>query len=202
MSIVPKFNEFAHATKEQKIDTKRMGVVLVGAFDDIKTKRQSRVGFGNNISTESQKITTTITDEEYIDFGVLPELIGRIAIKVTTNQLSDDEYVQIIYNPFSRVSLIIDTFKEFGIDLSGMVSENEIRALIKRSKSNRTGVRWVSSQVENKMLSVIRELGINVFNRDNKNSKDDIAEWHESNLSNDEPCENEKGDDSYDEFFF
>lgn len=176
-----------------------MGIVLVGAFEDIKTKRQSKVGFGTHIQVASEA-TNNITDEEYIEFGVLPELIGRVAMKVTTNQLKDDEYIQIIYNPYSRVSMIINIFKEYGVDLGNMVSEDEMRELIARSKSNRTGVRWVSSQIESKMLSAIRENGLDVAQTTTKDIQKDAEEWNEKYLSDDE--DGERGAWMKDEIFF
>lgn len=149
----------APTPSQTKINTKKMGIVLVGAFEDIKVKRQSCIGFGNVVISQSIFVQD-ITDEEYIDFGVLPELVGRVAMKVTTNQLSDEEYIQIIHNQYSRVSTIINAFKEFGVDLSGLINDDEVRELIKRSKSNKTGVRWVSTQIENKILESIRENGV------------------------------------------
>ena len=187
---------------ESKIDTKKMGIVLVGAFEDIKAKRQSRVGFGNQ-DTAILSSVQTITDEEYIDFGVLPELIGRIATKVTTNQLSDEEYVQIIYNPYSRVSTIINIFKEFGVDFSNLVDEDEMRRLIKRSKSNKTGVRWVSAQVENKLLASIRETGIDVSvveDEPQNNGPQSIEEWMKQQPQS--MKNNPSGNTREDEFFF
>lgn len=181
---------------ETKIDTKKMGVVLIGAFEDIKSKRQSRVGFGNqDILSSNDK---NITDEEYIEFGVLPELIGRVAIKVTTNQLTDDEYIQIIHNPHSRVSTIINILKEFGVDPSRLLNDDEMKGLIQRSRSNKTGVRWVSAQIENKMLASIRDGGIGelMITDPEQQTLQPINE--QSKIGN----EAVNGNDKEDEFFF
>lgn len=151
-------------TTETKLETKGMGIVLVGAFESIREKRQSKVGFGvqNEVDGPGFK---NMTDEEYIEFGVLPELVGRLAIKVTTNQLGDNDYIQIINNPHSRVSVISNTLKEFGADVDNVVNENELREMIRRSKSNKTGVRWILSQVENKLLENLWVNGVGDLNK-------------------------------------
>lgn len=193
----------ASGSGESKISTKKMGIVLVGAFEDIKAKRQARVGFGNQDAAILSSVQT-ITDEEYIDFGVLPELVGRIATKVTTNQLSDEEYIQIIHNPHSRVSTIANIFREFGIDLSNLINDDEMLSLIKRSKSNKTGVRWVSSQIESRMLHVIREKGVDITkltpNEPKAAKPIPIDEWmrKQSNPNHNASTESNKED----EFFF
>ena len=147
------------AEPTRKIDTSRMGVVLVGAFESIREKQNSSVGF--SLSKDSTKVLgTQITDEEYIKSGVIPELIGRVSMKCTTNQLSDDEYIKIIKNEHSRVALITQIMKTYNIDMSDIISEEEMRELIKSSKSNKTGVRWVSAQIENRMFEFLRENGV------------------------------------------
>ena len=143
----------------KKIDTSRMGVVLVGAFESIREKQNNSVGF-NLIKEDNKIMGTQITDEEYIKSGVIPELIGRVSMKCTTNQLSDDEYIKIIKNEHSRVALITQIMKTYNIDMSDIISEEEMRELIKSSKSNKTGVRWVSAQIENRMFEFLRENGV------------------------------------------
>ena len=81
-------------------------------------------------------------------------------MKCTTNQLSDDEYIKIIKNEHSRVALITQIMKTYNIDMSDIISEEEMRELIKSSKSNKTGVRWVSAQIENRMFEFLRENGV------------------------------------------
>ena len=184
---------------ETKINTKKMGIVLVGAFEDIKERRQSRVGFNNRPIQRNG--TTMITDEEYIDFGVLPELVGRVATKVTTNQLSDEEYIKIIHNPYSRVSVIANTFKDFGIDLCDSIKNDEMLDLIKRSKSNKTGVRWVSAQIESKMLETIRSLGVaNIVTYTQNEERSIISDWMKKQSQSEDYDKNKANKE--DEFFF
>lgn len=143
----------------KKIDTSKMGVVLVGAFESIRDTKNASVGF-SLVKEKTNIIGTQITDEEYIESGVIPELIGRVSMKCTTNQLTDDEYIKIIHNAHSRVTMIAEIMKTYNIDMTDIISEEEMRELIKSSKSNKTGVRWVSAQIENRMFEFLRETGV------------------------------------------
>ena len=69
-------------------------------------------------------------------------------------------YIKIIKNEHSRVALITQIMKTYNIDMSDIISEEEMRELIKNSKSNKTGVRWVSAQIENRMFEFLRENGV------------------------------------------
>ena len=144
--------------------------------------------------------TKNITDEECIAFGMIPELVGRISTKITTNQLTDAEYMEIIRNSHSRVSVIVDTFKDLGVDLQNLISDEEILELIKLSKSNKTGVRWALSQIEGKMLESIRETGVDMTKYTTKNAPIPVDEWlnkHQNDID-----KSERGAGKDDEFFF
>ena len=47
-----------------------------------------------------------------------------------------------------------------GIDSFLTFSDEELLDLISRSRNNRTGFRWVSAQVENRILEGIRTVGV------------------------------------------
>lgn len=146
----------------RKISTSLSGAVMVGAFESLREKKSKQnsntIGFG--IRSENDSIDDSLvrlTDEDFIDFGIMPEIVGRIAIKCPAKYLSDDDYIEILKNPYSRVSTIAKVLKFYAINPNEAVTENEIRELIKTSKSNKTGVRWVSAQVESKMLDMLRQ---------------------------------------------
>lgn len=142
--------------------SKTMGFVLVGAFDkllqDQETPRTA-VGFGRNaVVVKSNSVC--LTDEKLIDFGVLPELVGRIANKCTTRALKAEDYLRIVKNSNSRVSKLLSVLNKYGTDIENAVSDEVILNLVSTSQANRTGVRWVSSQVESLILQHIYKNGV------------------------------------------
>jgi ATP-dependent protease Clp ATPase subunit len=144
-------------------DTKKMGFVFVGAFADLmedlkKKKADNKIGFGKQNSAAEIKINE-ITDDDYIQYGVITEIVGRVSTKTVTNELTDDDYIAIIRNPHSRVSIMKKSLLSAGVDVP-KITDEEIKELIKTTKTNKTGVRWVSSQIETKMLEGLRKNGI------------------------------------------
>jgi ATP-dependent Clp protease ATP-binding subunit ClpX len=161
-----------HITKDRKQTGKtsqQMGFVLVGAFESLRNEAESRccattrIGFCTDASTPrttSAPSTIRFTDEDFIHYGIMPEIVGRIATKCSTLPLDEGAYMDIIYSPHSRVSQIQNILKRYGTAFSDLISEEELHTLISTSKSNKTGVRWVSAQVENRLLNAIREQGL------------------------------------------
>jgi len=145
--------------------SKAMGFVFIGAFEELREDLQEEyedsnrtIGFAANLNTPAP-FTGVIEDEDYIEYGILPEVVGRIATKCITDQLSDDEYIQIINSPFSRVATLRSVFEMYGAVVP-QIPDAEIRQLIATAKNNRTGVRWVSAQIENRIIASIRQKGL------------------------------------------
>ena len=149
-----------------EVTSKSMGFVLIGAFDKLLHEQERpryAIGFGRTIAMQPQLNSTKLSDEDLIEFGVIPELVGRISKKCTAKTLSDDDYIKIIKNSNSRVSKLLDVLRQYGAHVEGFISDNEILQLIQTSKSNRTGVRWVSAQIEERILMQINEQGLKML---------------------------------------
>lgn len=142
-----------------RYDASTLGIVLVGAFEGIrsdKENRKERIGFGGEMRNKAKYETLVpITDEDLIEFGVLPELVGRISDKCTVNKLTAQQYLEIIKNQHSRVSVLVKELEKLGIDAAKAIDDDKIIQLAEKSQSNMLGVRWVSSQIENMLLDLL-----------------------------------------------
>ena len=78
----------------------------------------------------------------------------------TCRALDAKAYLGIIRGPHSRVAAIEQVLKQYGVRFSDVISDEEILALVATSKHNSTGVRWVSAQVESRLLEAIRQQGL------------------------------------------
>lgn len=152
--------------KQTNTTTKMMGFVLVGAFETLwmqkeQPKTAPQIGFCFGApQAAAEPAPTVLTDEDFIAYGILPELIGRVAVKCATKPLDDEAYWDIIRGPHSRVAAIEQVLKQYGTQVTDVISHEELRQMVATSKSNRTGVRWVSAQVENRLLEAIHEHGL------------------------------------------
>lgn len=155
-----------HITENKRrtnVTSKKMGFVLVGAFEDLRTKkvRQSTaIGFRTSLPQAQEHLRVTFTDEDLIAHGIMPELVGRIAAKCATQALDIDDYLRIIRGSHSRVAMIEQVLEQYGIQIGDVITDEELKEMVARSLHNRTGVRWVSAQVESRLLDAIREQGL------------------------------------------
>lgn len=153
--------------KQTETDSRKMGFVMVGAFEELRDRKEEKfrktkaIGFCQNAAEEQQDAGGyDFSDEDFISFGVMPEIVGRIAARCATKPLDDRAYLNIIRSSHSRVAAIEKVLMQYGIRTADVIPPEELRALISKSKSNRTGVRWVSAQVESRLLEAIREQGL------------------------------------------
>lgn len=153
--------------QETRQTSRLMGIVLIGAFEDIRNGAKKEeptvapIGFCSAApATPAAVPTGGFTDEELISYGLMPEIVGRIAVRCTTRFLNDNAYLEIIRGPHSRVAQIGTVLAKYGITVSDIISDRELLEMVATSKSNRTGVRWVSAQVETRLLNAIRKIGL------------------------------------------
>lgn len=155
--------------KQTNMTSQKMGFVLVGAFESLRNKKEQRsvpkpgIGFcakAYDAPPALPQLREPFTDEDLISYGIMPEIVGRIAAKCETLPLTEEAYIDIICGPHSRVALIKQVLNSYGMEVSSLITAEEIRRLAATSKANKTGVRWVSAQVEARLLDAIRERGI------------------------------------------
>jgi len=154
---------------KRKLTSQKMGFVMVGAFEALREEKKSRqaqtpqIGFCTKQTEQALQTGEGFTDEDFIRYGIMPEIVGRIAAKCSVVELNETAYMEIIRNPNSRVSQIERVLKSYGTDITDVLSDEELRRLIAASKTNRTGVRWVSAQVEGRLLESIRRKGLGML---------------------------------------
>jgi ATP-dependent Clp protease ATP-binding subunit ClpX len=110
------------------------------------------VGFGTD---ERGKKTRTIENsykeanaDDFIRFGLIPELVGRIPIRSHVNLLSKNDLVRIMRDTEdSIIHQYILEFKAFGIDLN--IEESAIQYVAKQAENKKTGARALVSVWEN-----------------------------------------------------
>ena len=110
------------------------------------------VGFG---SGSQEKKTRTIQNsykeanaDDYIRFGLIPELVGRIPIRSHVNLLSKNDLVRIMRDTEdSIIQQYVLEFKAFGIDLN--IEESAIQYVAEKAENKKTGARALVSVWEN-----------------------------------------------------
>ncbi len=149
-----------------QINTENILFICGGAFDGLDKiieKRQGNqtIGFASDIKKKSEKKSTGIfkdvTPHDIVKFGLIPELVGRIPVIVTLNDLDKDALVRILSEPKnSLIKQYIKLFEMDGVELH--FTEDALSAIAARAIERNTGARGLRSIMENLMMSLMYEI--------------------------------------------
>jgi ATP-dependent Clp protease ATP-binding subunit ClpX len=143
-----------------QIDTTNILFVCGGAFvglEDIIARRlgKSKIGFlDSNQDNTKEDLLAQVTTEDLKEFGMIPELIGRLPVVTSLNALTEEEMVKVLTEP--RNAVIKQYQKQFRMDgvhlefTDGAVSE-----LAKQAMEFDTGARSLRGVVEKLMKPLI-----------------------------------------------
>ena len=145
------------------INTRNILFICGGAFDglaEIISRRigKKTMGFHAELQDrnlfKSSRIFDYVEPEDLIEYGLIPELVGRLPVIVGLRELSDSELLSILVEPKS--SLIKQYKKLFeleGIELK--FTEKALQEIVKRAQKRKTGARGLRSILESVMMDVM-----------------------------------------------
>jgi ATP-dependent Clp protease ATP-binding subunit ClpX len=148
------------------IDTTNILFICGGAFaglDKIIARRigKNAVGFGADIRSkhdiESSELLADVMPEDLLNFGLIPEFIGRLPVVSAVHQLRREDLVQILEEP--KNALIKQYQRFFGYDGIELVfTEDAMWEIADRALERATGARGLRSIIEGALLDVMFEL--------------------------------------------
>lgn len=147
-----------------QVDTTNILFICGGAFDGlediIKKKEGANVlGFnqGKKTKNESKDIISNVEADDLVKYGLIPELIGRLHMLATLNEISEDDMVHILTEP--KNALIKQYIKLFEMDDVNLVFEKSaLKELAKLAIERKTGARGLRSIIEDIMLDIMFNL--------------------------------------------
>jgi ATP-dependent Clp protease ATP-binding subunit ClpX len=138
------------------VDTSNILFICAGSFAGIeevvkkRVNKSARMGFGATARKDMDEgeVYSAVEEEDVLEFGLIPELMGRLPILTSTMPLTEDELVQILTVPKNA---LVKQFKALfamdGIDLQ--FDEEALRAIGQEAKKRPTGARALRSIMEN-----------------------------------------------------
>ena len=148
------------------IDTTNILFICGGAFADLDRIIERRigknsVGFGAQVRSkqnrDTQALFKQVMPEDLIQFGLIPEFIGRLPVVSAVHQLQREDLVKILLEP--KNALVASTSASSSSTRS---SSSSPRTRCGRSPTRRsareTGARGLRSIIENALLDVMFEL--------------------------------------------
>ncbi|WP_298051473.1 ATP-dependent Clp protease ATP-binding subunit ClpX [uncultured Paenalcaligenes sp.] len=149
-----------------QVDTTNILFIVGGAFDGLEKVIQNRteksgIGFGAKVSSKSERgvgeLFADVEPEDLIKFGLIPEIVGRLPVVTTLQELDESALIRILTEP--RNALIKQFQKLFeieGVELD--VEDEALQAVAQAAIKRRTGARGLRSIVEKSLLETMYEL--------------------------------------------
>lgn len=83
-------------------------------------------------------------------YGLIPELVGRLPVIVSLDQLDEDAFVRILTEPRNSLLKQYQTlFRMDGVELD--VTDDALRAIAKKAAERKTGARGLRGIMESLM---------------------------------------------------
>ena len=142
---------FGDDPSTEEIDTTGILFIMMGAFSDMYARQQD-IGFGSEAAAEVPfHLPST---QELIDYGYIPELIGRIPVRTSYKALTEDVLFDILKN--SDVSPVVD-FKRLFAETENRLRFDDIalRAVAKLSISEQAGARGLRSVLDRVIYPIL-----------------------------------------------
>jgi ATP-dependent Clp protease ATP-binding subunit ClpX len=148
------------------IDTTNILFICGGAFADLEKVIERRVGknsvgFGAEVrskrTSRTEELLQHTMPEDLIQFGLIPEFIGRLPVISAVHQLQREDLVKILLEP--KNALVKQYQRFFSYDGAELVfTDDSLWAVADKALERETGARGLRSIIENALLDVMFEL--------------------------------------------
>ena len=149
-----------------QIDTTNILFICGGAFDGLERvirnrSERSGIGFGAEVRSASERAVGDVLreaePEDLIKFGLIPELVGRLPVVATLDELNDEALVEILTEPKNAlVKQYQKLFSMEGVELE--LRQGALLAIARKALKRKTGARGLRSILEHVLLDSMFEL--------------------------------------------
>ena len=165
-SIPPKGGRKHPQQEFIRMDTSNILFIMGGAFIGLEKLVESRsrgttMGFAANIEKKTEhrlgELLDRLVPSDLVQFGLIPEFIGRIPVITHVEELSVDDLLRVMTEP--KNALVKQYQKLFELDGVTLHFEEEaMRAVAEKAIENKTGARGLRNVLEKVMLDIMYEL--------------------------------------------
>jgi len=149
-----------------QVDTTNILFICGGAFDGLEKIIKNRferggIGFGAEVKSRDSRDTSEtlkqVEPEDLIRYGLIPELIGRLPVVATLQELDEAALVSILIEPKNAlVKQFQKLFAMEGVELE--VRPAALQAVARKALKRKTGARGLRSILEAVLLDMMYEL--------------------------------------------
>ncbi|MBI4223865.1 MAG: ATP-dependent Clp protease ATP-binding subunit ClpX, partial [Deltaproteobacteria bacterium] len=148
------------------VDTSNILFICGGTFvglEDVIQKRigQKRLGFGvamkSQIPKKLSELLREVETQDLIQFGLIPEFVGRLPVIATFDELDDNALVQILTEP--KNALVKQYQRLFEYEKVKLAfAKGALEAVAKEAIKRKSGARGLRAILERVMLDVMYEI--------------------------------------------
>jgi len=149
-----------------KIDTTNNLFIVGGAFvglDNVVKRRSGTksIGMTAEVVSDSKKklgeLLAMVQPEDLLKFGLIPELVGRLPVVATMEELLEEDLVRILREPKNALTKQYQKLFEFE-NIQLRFTEGALSAVARKALERKSGARGLRSVLEQAMLDVMYDL--------------------------------------------
>ena len=151
-----------------QINTANILFICGGAFEGLEkhiekrlTRDHVRIGFradrGFRGSEKSDELLTHVTHDDLLEFGLIPEFVGRLPMVVGLTSLDESALVKILTEP--KNALIKQYQRYFGMDgVELSFTDDALKAIAQTAIKHKTGARGLRTVLEETLMEVMYDI--------------------------------------------
>ncbi|MEX2583672.1 MAG: ATP-dependent Clp protease ATP-binding subunit ClpX [Gemmatimonadota bacterium] len=149
-----------------QINTRDILFICGGAFDGLekiieaRTGRQQigfSIGSGKGVVNDEVNPFHDVEPEDLLRFGLIPELVGRLPVVVTLDNLDEESLVRILSEP--KNAIIKQYRKILGMEEVGLTFDPAaVKAIARKALERGTGARGLRAVIEEVMCEVMFDI--------------------------------------------
>ena len=149
-----------------QVNTGNILFIVGGTFVQLEEIIRRRVGkrgigyhsgIGPKNEEEVELLLRQVESEDLIQFGMIPEFVGRLPVIGVLDPLMEDDFVRILVEP--KNALVRQFKRVFRLEKSELEFTPEaLRTIARRAKAKKTGVRALRSILEEVLVGLIYDL--------------------------------------------
>ncbi|MDO5041157.1 MAG: ATP-dependent Clp protease ATP-binding subunit ClpX [Peptoniphilus sp.] len=148
-----------------QVDTSDILFICGGAFDGLDSIIENRMskssmGFGSEIidkKAQRENILTKVQTEDLLKFGLIPELIGRLPVTVTLEELDEEALIEILTKPKNAlVKQYQELLRYDNVELE--FDKSALDYIAKSAIEKKAGARGLRGVIESTIMDVMYEI--------------------------------------------
>jgi len=146
-----------------QVDTRNILFICGGAFDGLEKIVEGRVGkrqigfTGKDVETAREDMLRLVEPEDLQRYGLIPELVGRLPVTVSLDELDEEALIRILQEP--KNALIKQYTKMLELEGIGLTFEpGAVKTIAAKTLKRGTGARGLKAVIEEIMRDLLFEL--------------------------------------------